>query len=167
MVAKAKRQRQQINRWTRSSDKEQYWRAQVRLWRASGLSVRAFCHEHGVVEPSFYAWRRELLIRDREHIGSNEIQNSDAAPDTVKDRKGRTIPAHFREKLQPAPNSTATNPFVKLSIVEDSQTGTGKRELAVPGLTVTTPHGYQISLATAADVELLGQVVRILEEGKC
>jgi hypothetical protein len=167
MVAKAKRQRQQINRWTRSSDKEQYWHAQVRLWRVSGLSVRAFCQEHGVVEPSFYAWRRELLIREREHVGSNEIQSSAAAPDTVKDRKGRTIPAHFRETEQPAPKPAATNPFVKLSIVEDSQPGTVNRVSAAPGLRVTTPYGYQISLATAADVELLGQVVRILEEGKC
>ena len=48
----------------RSESKERFWRGQVRRWRASGLSVRAFCVEHGLSEPSFYAWRRTLAQRD-------------------------------------------------------------------------------------------------------
>jgi transposase-like protein len=47
----------------RDGDKERYWRRQVREWEQSGLSVRAFCEEHGVSEPSFYAWRRTLQDR--------------------------------------------------------------------------------------------------------
>ena len=48
----------------RSSIKEQFWRRLVGQWRNSGLSVRAFCVEQGLSEPSFYAWRRILAERD-------------------------------------------------------------------------------------------------------
>jgi transposase-like protein len=48
----------------RHSNKERFWRAMVRQWRSSSLSVRAFCTEHGLSEPSFYAWRRTLGERD-------------------------------------------------------------------------------------------------------
>jgi len=33
------------------------------------LSVRAWCREHDVAEASFYAWRRELALRDAEPAG--------------------------------------------------------------------------------------------------
>lgn len=45
---------------------EQRWRGWIQTWRASGLSVRAFCGRHRLAEPSFYAWRRELQRRDAE-----------------------------------------------------------------------------------------------------
>jgi len=45
------------------SSKERFWRRMVRRCRNSGLSVRAFCEEHGLSEPSFYAWRRSLAAR--------------------------------------------------------------------------------------------------------
>jgi len=48
----------------RSSSKEEFWRRMMRLWQSSGLSVRAFCEEHGFSQPSFYAWRRTLAERD-------------------------------------------------------------------------------------------------------
>jgi hypothetical protein len=48
----------------RRASQEQYWRAMLRRWHDSGLSVRAFCEEHGLAVPSFYAWRRTLAQRD-------------------------------------------------------------------------------------------------------
>ena len=48
----------------RSSSREQFWRRMMRLWRSSGLCVRAFCEEQGFSQPSFYAWRRTLAERD-------------------------------------------------------------------------------------------------------
>ena len=45
-------------RGERDGGKERFWRRMQQLWRRSGLSVRAFCAEHGLAEPSFYAWRR-------------------------------------------------------------------------------------------------------------
>jgi transposase-like protein len=48
----------------RSVEKDRYWRRLVREWEQSGLTVRAFCEEQDVSEPSFYAWRRTLQDRD-------------------------------------------------------------------------------------------------------
>ena len=47
----------------RNSRKEQQWRRWLQQWQRSGQSVRAFCGSHGLSEPSFYAWRRELQRR--------------------------------------------------------------------------------------------------------
>jgi hypothetical protein len=35
-------------------------------WRESGLGVRPFCRREKLSEPSFYAWRRVIQVRDRE-----------------------------------------------------------------------------------------------------
>jgi transposase-like protein len=50
----------------RDGAKEAYWREQVERQVRSGLSVRAFCRERDLAENSFYAWRRELAVRDGE-----------------------------------------------------------------------------------------------------
>ncbi len=47
----------------RDGAKERFWRRVVRQWHHSGLSVRAFCADHGLAEPSFYHWRRTLAER--------------------------------------------------------------------------------------------------------
>ena len=52
-------------RGKRDCSKERFWRRTFRQWRRSGLSVRAFCAEHGLAEPSFYAWRRIVAQRDQ------------------------------------------------------------------------------------------------------
>src|SRR5271168_1008310 len=52
----------------RSESKERYWRTMVRQWLKSGLSVRDFCAERGVSEPTFYAWRRLLKQHDAEVV---------------------------------------------------------------------------------------------------
>ena len=50
----------------RSVEKEAYWRGQLERQSASGQSIRRWCHESGVSEPTFYVWRRELRKRDHE-----------------------------------------------------------------------------------------------------
>jgi hypothetical protein len=50
----------------RDPAKERYWRRLLRLWRSSVLTVRDFCAEHGISEPSFYCWRREIERRNRQ-----------------------------------------------------------------------------------------------------
>ena len=48
----------------RRGSTERFWRATLRQWRRGGLSVREFCRQHGLAEPSFYCWRRTLAERD-------------------------------------------------------------------------------------------------------
>jgi rhodanese-related sulfurtransferase len=50
----------------RSVEKEAYWRGQLERQSASGQSIRRWCRESGVSEPTFYVWRRELRKRDHE-----------------------------------------------------------------------------------------------------
>lgn len=45
--------------------KEQFWRGHLASQAAGRLSIRRYCAEHGLSEPSFYGWRREIVRRDR------------------------------------------------------------------------------------------------------
>ncbi len=49
----------------RDGAKEAFWRKVVDGFDAGRSTVGAWCVKHGVSEPSFYAWRRELQRRDR------------------------------------------------------------------------------------------------------
>ena len=51
-------------RLKQSVNKEASWRLLVEEQRRCGLSIRAFCREKAISEPSFYAWRKELQKRD-------------------------------------------------------------------------------------------------------
>lgn len=52
------------SRAARSAAKEQYWREVIDGWRRSGGSVRQWCSQRQISEPSFYSWRRTLSERD-------------------------------------------------------------------------------------------------------
>lgn len=43
-----------------SNEKRLYWQEIIGRQADSGVSVRQFCGEEGISEPSFYAWRRKL-----------------------------------------------------------------------------------------------------------
>lgn len=47
---------------TRSNKSERaaFWRRHLDSQSASGLSIRAYCREHGLTESSFYQWRKRL-----------------------------------------------------------------------------------------------------------
>lgn len=48
----------------RSAVKERLWRQHVSRHARSKRTVRDYCAEAGISEPSFYAWRSELARRD-------------------------------------------------------------------------------------------------------
>ena len=58
----------------RDARKEQQWRRWIGEWRASGLSVRAFCDRRGLAIPTFYAWRRTLERRAAEQPAFVPVQ---------------------------------------------------------------------------------------------
>jgi transposase len=66
---------------TRDERKEQQWRCWIGEWRASGLSVRAFCERRGLATPTFYAWRRTLERRAAQKAAFVPVQVlADALP---------------------------------------------------------------------------------------
>lgn len=48
---------------SRSQQREEFWRKIVSEQPRSGMSVAAWCGEHGVSAPSFYVWRQRLAQR--------------------------------------------------------------------------------------------------------
>jgi transposase-like protein len=66
--------------------KQAYWEAVVRRWRAGGQTVRAFCRAEGVRETAFYFWRRELARRRQPSGAVNESPPA-AAPAAPSPRR--------------------------------------------------------------------------------
>jgi transposase-like protein len=48
----------------RFKKREAKWRRVVARQAESGMSIRAYCAQHGVKDPVFYWWRAELARRD-------------------------------------------------------------------------------------------------------
>lgn len=46
--------------------REPFWRDLITRQRRSGQSIAAFCRDHGVSQPSFFAWRRRLRLQQDE-----------------------------------------------------------------------------------------------------
>lgn len=42
------------------TDQRQFWQMVLETFNSSGLSVRQFCQQEGLSEPSFYSWRKRL-----------------------------------------------------------------------------------------------------------
>ena len=49
-----------------SQSTEAVWRDRLARFRKSGLTVKEFCREEGVSDPSFYRWRQRLADRGRQ-----------------------------------------------------------------------------------------------------
>src|SRR5262245_56419419 len=64
----AKEERTMSQGKPRDPRKEQFWRRMLRLWQRGSLSVRAFCEQQRLSQPSFYAWRRTLAERDAQAV---------------------------------------------------------------------------------------------------
>ena len=53
-----------------STSKEELWRVLVKEQRRCGLSIRDFCRQKAISEPSFYAWRKKLQQGDARRTAS-------------------------------------------------------------------------------------------------
>jgi hypothetical protein len=97
-------------RLKRSVQKEAFWRLVVDEHAASGLSVRAFCQRKVISEASFYFWRRELAVRDRE---------ASLPPDTPAMLPVRVFESEPSPALAPEANDRAPefgSPLVEVSV---------------------------------------------------
>jgi len=68
-----------------------FWRRHIEAQRDSGLSVCAYCQEHGLTQVSFYQWRKRL---------SSEQRPAEAQPPVF-------VPVRI---VQPAVESTGAEP---------------------------------------------------------
>jgi len=169
---KKQRRKSPNDRWTRDPEKEKYWRRHIAQWQESGLSVRAFCKEHGVIETSFYAWRRELIIRAREDNSPEQLKAVGSTPNKLQDGRGRSVSIRFRQTDHRALQSLVAEqqgkgPFVPLSLVPDPAPERSGEISTDTGITLTTPSGHRIAISHLADFDLLSKLLNTLEKIKC
>jgi hypothetical protein len=134
-------------RGQRDRAKEQYWRRHLAACRRSGQSVRTYCRVEGLSEPSFYAWRRVLTERGREHATSPRLRENTAA--VVGSRA-----AGAAEATAPA----ALSPFVPVRLVEDAAPAT---------VEVVLRGGRVVRVAAGFAAQTLRAVVAALEDLPC
>ena len=60
------------------TDQHQFWQMAIEAWQAGGLSIRQFCKQEGLSEPSFYNWRRRL----KESADTPPDCGTDSSPET-------------------------------------------------------------------------------------
>jgi hypothetical protein len=123
--------------------KEQFWRRMVGLWRRStpAVTVRDFCAEHGLSEPSFYSWRRTLAQRD------GKIQ---ATPRQLGKGPKQTQTLDRPQDEQPA--------FVPLTVLPSSPSPP-----AAP-LELVLPSGHILRLPPGFDAATLRRLLAVLQE---
>ncbi len=51
------------------TDQRQFWQMANESWQNSGLSIRWFCKQEGLSEPSFYSWRKRITPVDVSKAG--------------------------------------------------------------------------------------------------
>lgn len=123
----------------RDPHKERFWRRTIKQHQQSGLSIRDFCREHGISEPSFYGWRREL---------QNRYQ-----------RESSSCPAGLTEKPEPnAEPSVAT--FLPVRLVADAEVPPARIEVVVNETTV-------VRVLPGFDPKTLDQILATLRERPC
>lgn len=57
------------------TDQRQFWQMVLDTFKSSGLSVRRFCKQEGLSEPSFYAWRKRLTTVDKPEAGKQDVRS--------------------------------------------------------------------------------------------
>jgi hypothetical protein len=93
-----------------SEAKEQFWRGHLRRQASGRLSIRDYCAQHDLSEPSFYAWRREIARRDRVRSRANsEPSLRDGA--VIRDTGCTVTPGFVRLQVQPPAASGSAAPI--------------------------------------------------------
>jgi len=64
------------------TERELRWREMVNRQAESGLSIREFCANEEVSEPSFYAWRKKFRERQNEAADARKPRRSPDDPDS-------------------------------------------------------------------------------------
>ena len=139
--------------------KESFWRRIIRGHGGSGMSIRAWCEEHGVSDVSFHWWRRELARRDAEHKGTarRRVKSGESNGRTSRNISGRAKPGTGERVGRDDSSST----FLPVMVTEDTHRN-------IPSLIeVVLGDGRSVRLAGSVDRESLAEVLDVLESRSC
>ena len=127
-------------------ERERAWREVMDRQRLSGLSVRGFCQRELVSEASFYAWRRELLRRDRESVSGQR-----------PDRESGVQSAASQSAVAKRTPMIVSGPAAFLPVLMESNSDHVDRVLEV-----TCPDGSPVSAWSGCEVELLQTALSVV-----
>ena len=152
---------------SKRAEAREFWEAVIRLWTDSGLSVREFCGREGLVEHTFYSWRRELMPEST----VPEVNQGTSA--TV----GGKVPVdgRRRRRRKPVANPTGTNTsaveFLPVRVVGDEgsrahaaspETSAGTVPIEIIG---ASP--WRVRILAGFDAAILQAVLTVLEGRPC
>lgn len=143
--------------WHRNAAKERFWRRAMAEQRRSGLTIREFCARRSLSEPSFYAWRRELALRDGRRSGSRSPGQASAGKRPAPPPDERPAPPRD-ERITP-PVAQATPRFVALQLASETA--------ATAMIEIVTRGGHTLRVPPGADGQTLAQVWALLEGRPC
>ena len=149
---------------------EEYWRSQVRRHGRSGVSVREFCREEGLVEHSFHSWRREIQKRDAEReaasllppIGNDEGLRGSADECWASGAMGcASAPSRATGTAETMGAAAGGPRFTELLLAGDQWT------LQVDEVEVRLRGGSVIRFRGGCPVEVIERVIASLEGNAC
>lgn len=111
------------------------WHSVVRRQQKSGLSVRQFCTDHQLSEPSFYYWKRQMTAHD-----------------------GQTVRSSAQEPAEP--ESKQSEPNDALSVFIPMRLNTPASTV----MEVVHPRGHVVRVPAVFDEKCLRQVLSVLDE---
>jgi len=123
------------------------WRERIAAWAGSGLTARAYCREHGLSEPSFYAWRRKLRgLRER-----------DGATRSGHARKARSKAISRRVTGRAAAAAASRPAFVPVTVVG------ALADQPPASIEIVHAGGSTVRIHTRPDADLLAAVFAALD----
>lgn len=128
----------------RDKSKEAYWQQKFDEHRQSGLSIRAFCHKHGLTETAFYFWRRELTRRQVER------------PSKPRRRRALFVPIRVAPGFVP-----------KESGLRRGETEAPSRHVGSGEIAIALGDGRRIHLTPPVDKQTLGDILAVMEARAC
>jgi len=124
-------------------EQQQFWQMAVETWRCSGLSVRKFCKQEGLSEPSFYAWRRKL---------------TDGLEVDSKPNRKRANNQSGKKALPPGNNAQLNEEFIRVSVPQETSA-------AIELVLIT---GNKLRINSSADSKTLVNVLTAIKQaGLC
>jgi transposase len=121
---------------------ERAWRDRLRRFERSGLTVREFCEQEGLVAHQFFWWRRELKRRRAESAKKRGTTR----------RTGRTKRGRKRD-------SAAAGTFVPVEVAPPSP--------SKAPIEIVVDRPLRIAVSSGFDPHLLADVIRTLEGRQC
>lgn len=140
--------------------KETFWRKCIARQRKSGLTIRAFCRQEGLSEPSMYGWRREIARRDASRSDGPSPQPRGG----VLAQSASAVSGRMTSRGNAALHSFDVEPcrggaFLPVRIASPAGTAAEGTGAAIEIVLSTPP---RIIIRSGVDGELLRQVAEIL-----